>query len=48
MEGASEAGDPLGVLPVLFHMLWLRELQADLRSSPLNETSLVCVAGGPR
>ncbi|WP_045747974.1 TnsA-like heteromeric transposase endonuclease subunit [Actinoplanes rectilineatus] len=48
MEGASEVGDPLGVLPTLFHMLWLRELQTDLRSSPLNETSLIRVAGEPR
>ncbi|MEO3747320.1 TnsA-like heteromeric transposase endonuclease subunit [Plantactinospora sp. B5E13] len=48
MEGASAVGDPLGVLPVLFHMLWLRELQADLRSAALSETSLVRATGGLR
>jgi hypothetical protein len=45
IEGANAVGDPLGVLPALFHMLWRRELQTDLRSTPLSEKSLVRVAG---
>lgn len=48
MEGAAGVGDPLGVLPVLFHLLWLRALETDLRSAPLSENSLVRVAGGLR
>ncbi|WP_405096463.1 TnsA-like heteromeric transposase endonuclease subunit [Micromonospora sp. NBC_01412] len=48
MEGVTVVADPLGVLPVLFHLLWRRELQADLRSEPLSENSLVRVAGGFR
>jgi hypothetical protein len=30
MEGAEAAGDPLATLPVLFHLMWRRELAADL------------------
>lgn len=45
MEGVTAVGDPLGVLPVLFHLLWRRELQTDLQSAPLSENSLVRVAG---
>ncbi|MFI5930521.1 TnsA-like heteromeric transposase endonuclease subunit [Actinoplanes sp. NPDC051494] len=30
MDGAEVAGDPLGTLPVLYHLLWRRELVADL------------------
>jgi hypothetical protein len=30
MVGAEEAGDPIAVLPVLFHLLWRQELAADL------------------
>jgi hypothetical protein len=48
MEGVTAVGDPLGVLPVLFHLLWRRELQTDLRTAPLSENSLVRVAGGAR
>jgi len=48
MEGVTAVGDPLGVLPVLFHLLWRRELETDLRSAPLGESSVVWVAGGVR
>lgn len=37
-------GDPIAVLPVLFHLLWNRELVADLRV-PLHDVSTVCAAG---
>ncbi|WP_406209608.1 TnsA-like heteromeric transposase endonuclease subunit [Streptomyces sp. NBC_01017] len=30
MEGAEEAGDPIAVLPVLFHLMWRQELLSDL------------------
>jgi hypothetical protein len=29
-EGAEEAGDPIATLPPLFHLMWRRELLADL------------------
>jgi len=32
----------------LFHLLWRRELETDLRSAPLGESSVVWVAGGVR
>jgi hypothetical protein len=43
MEGAAAVGDPVGVLPVLFHLLWRRELCVDL-SRPLHPDALItCV-----
>ena len=30
MAGAVAAGDPMAVLPVLFHLMWLHVLAADL------------------
>ncbi|WP_433521290.1 TnsA-like heteromeric transposase endonuclease subunit [Nocardia pseudovaccinii] len=30
IEGACSVGDPIAVLPVLYHLLWSRELVADL------------------
>ena len=43
-EGAELAGDRLRVLPVLFHLMWQRQLAADL-TAPLG-TSTVVHAGG--
>ncbi|MFH8349671.1 TnsA-like heteromeric transposase endonuclease subunit [Streptomyces sp. NPDC018045] len=40
MDGAAEAGEPLAVLPVLFHLLWSHELTEDV-SVPLHGGSLV-------
>jgi hypothetical protein len=40
MAGAETAGDPMAVLPVLFHLLWRHELTADL-SVPLGPGTLV-------
>ncbi|MFE7115179.1 TnsA-like heteromeric transposase endonuclease subunit [Streptomyces sp. NPDC057654] len=40
MGGASSVGDPIRVLPVLFHLLWSQELTADV-SVPLHALSLV-------
>jgi hypothetical protein len=45
-EGAEAAGDRLRVLPVLFHLMWQRQLTADL-PAPLGMTTVVR-AGGTR
>ncbi len=45
-EGAEMAGDRLGVLPVLFHLMWRRQLAADL-AVPLGMSTVVH-AGGAR
>jgi len=45
-EGAELAGDRLRTLPVLFHLMWRRQLTADL-SVPLGMATVVH-AGGPR
>ncbi|NRQ40481.1 TnsA-like heteromeric transposase endonuclease subunit [Nonomuraea sp. NN258] len=47
MEHARRHGDPLQVLPVLFHLMWSRLLTADLRTTPLGLATLVA-KGGPR
>jgi hypothetical protein len=43
MAGASEAGDPLGVLPVLYHLLWRQVLAADVTTCLLGPGSVVSV-----
>ena len=45
-EGAELAGDRLRVLPVLFHLMWQRQLAADL-TAPLGMSTVVH-AGGAR
>jgi len=40
MEGAVLLGDPIAVLPTLYHLLWVGELQVGLRTR-LEATSLV-------
>lgn len=42
--GAEAAGDPIAVLPVLYHLLWRQELTADL-SVPLHPSAAVALAG---
>ena len=42
--GADAVGDPIAVLPVLFHLLWRRELVVDL-SVPLHDETPVSCAG---
>jgi hypothetical protein len=44
MDGAELVGDPIAVLPVVFHLLWCGELDADL-SVPLHEATLVHTTG---
>ena len=48
LAGSAEAGDRLAVLPVLFHLMWQRELAADLGSGPLDSSSMVWLAAGAR
>jgi hypothetical protein len=45
-EGAEMAGDRLRVLPVLFHLMWCRQLAADL-AFPLGASSTVRHGGLP-
>ncbi len=44
---AEQVGDPVSVLPVLFHLLWCQELVVDLRT-PLHDLTLVRLGGGRR
>lgn len=43
---ARQAGDPIRVLPVLFHLLWLGRLTGDL-SRPLGYGTILTVAADP-
>lgn len=45
LSGVRIVGDPVHVLPVLFHLLWHRQLSADLAGTPLSESALVGPAG---
>ena len=40
MTGAHLAGDPLAVLPVLYHLLWRHTLTVELRKSLLGPAAL--------
>jgi hypothetical protein len=40
LDGAEQVGDPIAVLPVLFHLLWRRELHTDL-NRPLHPDVVV-------
>ena len=50
MAGATAAGDPLAVLPVLFHLMWQHVLVADLAVRLTAETLVGAgaVPGGAR
>jgi hypothetical protein len=43
LSGAEVVGDPIAVLPVLFHLLWRHDLVADL-SVPLHPCTTVTTA----
>jgi hypothetical protein len=47
MSGVQATGDPIAVLPVLFHLLWCHELTIDL-STPLHQATLVSHSAGQR
>jgi len=46
LAGVRSVGDPIAVLPVAYHLLWARALDADLAIAPLSQSSLVSVADG--
>ncbi|MFG3532263.1 TnsA-like heteromeric transposase endonuclease subunit [Streptomyces sp. NPDC047917] len=48
VAGAERVGDRLAVLPVLYHLLWMHELVADLVSAPLGAATAVRLAAGGR
>jgi hypothetical protein len=43
MGGAREAGDPLGILPVVYHLLWQQVLVTELTAGLLGPGSVVSV-----
>ena len=45
-EAAREAGDPIQVRPVLYHLLWRGRLSGDL-SRPLGETTVLTACADP-
>jgi hypothetical protein len=45
LEGARTLGDPIAVLPTLYHLLWTHVLVTDLDSAPLSASSVVEVSG---
>ena len=47
MAGAEAAGDPIAVLPVLFHLLWCHELTIAL-STRLHQATLVSPSASQR
>jgi hypothetical protein len=47
MDGARAAGDPIGVLPALFSLLWRRALLADLASAPLGGADRAAAGSRP-
>jgi hypothetical protein len=47
-DGADAVGLKLGVLPVLYHLMWLQLLVTDLHSGSLGPATVVVTAGGVR
>jgi hypothetical protein len=41
MDGVREVGDPVTVLPVLFHLAWCQQLSVDLKGALLSGASMV-------
>lgn len=41
LAGARAVGDPIAVLPVLFHLVWCRELGVDLQAGLLSAATMV-------
>jgi hypothetical protein len=46
MIGARDTGDPIAVLPVLYHLMWKHELVAELRDELLGSGSTVMTRRG--
>jgi hypothetical protein len=47
MVAVEQVGDPLAVLPVMFHLLWCQEIVVDLRL-PLHDFATVRRCGVER
>ena len=45
LDGAREVGDPIAVLPVLYHLLWAHVLEADLDAALLSPSSVIWCRG---
>jgi hypothetical protein len=45
LDGARRAGDPIAVLPVLYHLLWAHVLEAELDTALLSPSSVVWCRG---
>jgi len=46
MAGVLTVGTPLVVLPVLFHLLWHRQLEVDLAAATLTGDTIVGLGSG--
>ncbi|MFL6073145.1 MAG: TnsA-like heteromeric transposase endonuclease subunit [Mycobacteriales bacterium] len=46
MDGVGRVGDPVAVLPTLFHLMWRQVLVVDLATAPLSPSTLVMAGGG--
>ena len=44
-DGATAVGERLGVLPVLFHLMWHGRLVANLTGGPLGASTVVRTGG---
>ncbi|MFI6519910.1 TnsA-like heteromeric transposase endonuclease subunit [Spirillospora sp. NPDC050679] len=45
LAAARSVGDPMAVLPTLFHLMWSRVVVADLASAPLSGETVIEVGG---
>ncbi|MEV6034017.1 TnsA-like heteromeric transposase endonuclease subunit [Nonomuraea sp. NPDC052116] len=46
LETVRSVGDPMAVLPSVFHLMWLQVLQADLARAPLSGSMFLAVGDG--
>jgi hypothetical protein len=47
MDGAQATGDPIAVLPVLFHLLWRQDLHTRPENRPLTPDATVTSSAKP-
>lgn len=45
-DAVRAVGDPIAVLPVVFHLIWTGVLVTDLRSAPLAGNAVISLSGG--
>jgi hypothetical protein len=46
LAAAEAAGDPVAVLPVIYHLMWRHVITADLETAPLGPETVIAAAGG--